>query len=78
MRDGLAARLERWGGRPTLVAVAAMNAIAGLATAAILAPHSFGADADTFRRCALIVTEGRIDCGFLYSPLAALVARPLT
>src|SRR5450759_2939365 len=26
LRDGLAARLERWSGRPTLVAVAAMNA----------------------------------------------------
>lgn len=77
-RNGLAARLERWGGRPTLVAVAAMNAITGLAAAAILAPLSFGQDADEFRRCARFVAEGRIDCGFLYPPLAALVALPLT
>jgi len=77
-RDGLAARLERWGGRPTLVAVAAMNAITGLAVAVIVAPLSFGADADYIRRCALCVAEGGIDCGFIYSPLAALVARPLT
>jgi hypothetical protein len=77
-RDGLAARLERWSGRPTLVAVASMNAITGLAAAALLAPRSFGADADTFRRCALLAAEGRIDCGSLYSPLFALVARPLT
>lgn len=76
-RDGLGSRLERWSGRPTLVAVAAMNAITGLAVAAILAPPSFGADADTFRRCAS-AAEGRIDCGSLYSPLLALVARPLT
>ena len=78
-RNGLAARLERWRGRPTLVAVAAMNAITGFAVAAILAPSAFGADADTFRGCALFVAEGRTDfCGSLYSPLFALVARPLT
>jgi len=78
-RDGLAARLQRWSGRPTLVAVAALNAITGLAAAATLAPVAFGADANTFRRCALFVAEGRIDfCGFLYSPLTAFVARPLT
>jgi hypothetical protein len=74
----LAARLERWSGRPTLVAVAAMNAITGLAAAVILAPLSFGADADYFRRGALSVAEGQILSGFRYSPLTALVARPLT
>ena len=79
VRDRLAARLERWSGRPTLAAVAAMNAITGLAAAAILAPSAFGADAGTFRGRALSVAEGRIDfCGFLYSPLFALIARPLT
>jgi Glycosyltransferase family 87 len=78
-RDRLAARLERWSGRPTLVAVAAMNAITGLAAAAILAPVAFGADANAFRGCALWVAEGRTDfCGFLYAPPTALVARPLT
>ena len=78
LRDGLAARLERWSGRPTLVAVAAMNAITGLAATVYLAPLTFGADADYFRRCALFVAEGRTDCGFVYSPLAALLAQPLT
>ena len=78
-RDRLAVRLERWSGRPTLVAVAAINAITGLAAAAVLAPLSFGQDAAEFRRCAVLVAEGQIDfCGYLYSPLAALVARPLT
>jgi len=70
--------LERWSGRPLLVAVAAMNGITGLAVAAILAPTAFGADADTFRQCASFAAEGRTDCGFLESPLFALVARPLT
>jgi Glycosyltransferase family 87 len=75
----LATRLKRLSGRPTLVAVAAMNAITGLAAAATLAPVAFGADANTFRGCALWVAEGRTDfCGFLYAPLTALVARPLT
>ena len=76
--DRLAILLERWSGRPLLVAVAAMNGITGLAVAAILAPTAFGADAGTFRRCALFVVGGRTDCGFLVSPLFALVARPLT
>ena len=78
LRHRLAARLERWGGRPALVAIAAMNAITGLAAVAILAPLTFGVDAEYFRRCALFAAEGRIDCDFVYSPLAALVARPLT
>jgi hypothetical protein len=78
-RDRLAAALMRWSGRPTLVAVAAMNAITGLAAAAILAPGSFGQDADVFRACAVFVAAGRSGfCGFLYSPLTALIARPLT
>ena len=62
-RHGVAAWLERWSGRPTLVAVAAMNAISGLAVAATLAPLSFGADAYTFRQCASFAAEGRTDCG---------------
>ena len=77
-RAGTGALLERWSGRPLLVAVAAINAITGLATVVILAPLIFGDDADTFRRCALFLAEGRTDCSFPYPPLAALVARPLT
>ena len=61
-----------------LVAVAALNAITGLGAAWLLAPLSFGADADTIRRCALFLAEGRTDCSFPYPPLTALVARPLT
>ena len=76
--DRLAILLERWSGRPLLVGVAAMNGMTGLAVAAILAPTAFGADADTFRQCASFAAEGRTDCGFLESPLFALVARPLT
>ena len=77
-RAGTRALLERWSGRPLLVAVAAVNATMGLAVAAILGPLAFGADADTIRRCALFLSEGRTDCGFPYPPLTALAARPLT
>jgi hypothetical protein len=70
--------LARYGGRPTLVAVATMNVVTGLAAAAVLAPLSFGRDADAFRRGAIAIETGHIDPDFLYSPLAALVARPLT
>ncbi len=63
-RDRLAAALARWSGRPTLVAVAVVNALTGIAIAAYLAPAAFGADADLFRRCALVVAEGRAgSCG---------------
>ena len=77
-RDRLAALLERWSGRPTLFAVAVMNVITGLGLGATLAPMA-GWDSGLYRRCALLLAEGRTDfCGFLYSPLTALVARPLT
>jgi len=76
--DGRLARwLEAWSGRPTLFAVAAINAITGIAIAAILGPHWFGADASTYRQCAQSAAEGA-DCGSLYPPLAALAFRPLT
>lgn len=69
--------MDRWGGRPTLFAVAVMNAILGIAIAFVLGPRVFGTDANTYRTCAQSVVNGA-DCGFLYPPLAALVARPLT
>jgi len=76
--DRLAAGLVRYGGRPTLFAVAVMNAITGLGLAATIA-GAFGADSGLFRQCALLLAEGQTEfCGFLYSPLTALVARPLT
>lgn len=75
----LAAVLERWSGRPTLFAVAIMNVITGLGVGATIAVGSFGADSGEYRRCALLLTEGATDfCGFPYSPLMALAARPLT
>jgi hypothetical protein len=78
-RDRLAALLERWSGRPTLFAVAVMNVITGLGLGAGIAAANFGGDSGLYRRCALLLAEGRTDfCGFLYSPLTALVARPLT
>ena len=55
-----------------------MNAITGLAFAVVLAPGVLGADAATFRRCAQFAADGRLDCGLLYPPLAALAFRPLT
>ncbi len=45
--------LGRYAGRPTLLAVAAMNLVTGLGVAAILAPLSFGGDVDIFRRGAV-------------------------
>ena len=78
LRDRLGARLERWSGRPTLFAVAAMNAITGLGVAAVLAPVWFGVDVGTFRRCAQLAAEGRTDPCSFYTPMFALVARPLT
>ena len=64
-------------GRPALVAIAAMNAITGLVAAVVLAPVAFGADAGFYRDCAMGV--GAPGCASsLYSPLAAIVAWPLT
>ncbi len=69
--------LGRFAGRPTLLAVAAMNAITGIAAAAILAPLSFGGDVDVFRRGAAALEHGAFATDFLYSPLAGLLLRPL-
>ena len=78
-RDRLAALLVRWSGRPTLFAVAVMNVITGLGLGATIAEEVFGADSGLYRRCALLLAEGGTEsCGMLYSPLTALVARPLT
>ncbi|MFN8629633.1 MAG: glycosyltransferase family 87 protein [Chloroflexota bacterium] len=74
----LAARLEPFRGRPSLVAIATMNLITGFVALAVLAPLSFGADAAAYRRGALAVAAGGYDKDFLYTPLAALLATPLT
>ena len=54
-----------------------MNAMTGLAVLILLGPASFGADAATYRECARVAAESG-GCGFLYAPLMALAARPLT
>ena len=62
-----------------LIAVVVMNVITGLGLGASIAAANFGGDSGLYRRCALLLAEGQPDfCGFLYSPLTALVARPLT
>lgn len=70
--------LARYGGRPFLVALATANAITGIVAAFILAPLSFGLDAMAFRDGATAIAAGTFDVDFLYTPLAGLVARPLT
>ena len=71
--------LERWSGRPTLFAVVVMNVITGLGLGAGIGAANFGGDSGLYRHCALLLAEGQTAfCGFLYSPLMALVARPLT
>ena len=78
-RDRFAALLTRWSGRPTLLAIAVMNVITGVGLGAIIAGANFGADSGLYRQCAVLLAEGQTEfCGFLYSPLMALAARPLT
>lgn len=79
LRDRLTLVLERWSGRPTLFAIAVMNAITGLGFAVKEGHDVFGADSGLYRQCAVLLADGQTEfCGFLYSPLTALVARPLT
>jgi hypothetical protein len=78
-RDRLSEAVDRWSGRPTLVAIALMNVITGLAMGATIARANFGGDSGLYRQCAVLLAEGHTEfCGFLYSPLMALAARPLT
>jgi hypothetical protein len=78
-RVRLRVTLERWSGRPTLFAVAVMNVITGVGLGAYIAADNFGGDSGLYRQCAVLLAEGQTQfCGFLYSPLMALVARPLT
>jgi Glycosyltransferase family 87 len=77
-RSRISAGLARYAGRPTLVAIAAMNVMTGAVAAWILAPLSFGADVETYRRGAEGIRDGVYAYGFLYSPLAGALAAPLT
>ena len=77
--DRVGTALSRWSGRPALFALAVMNVLTGLALGASIAGATFGADSGLYRRCALLLVEGQTEfCRFLYSPLTALAARPLT
>ncbi len=62
-----------------MFALAVMNVFTGLATGVTIAGATFGADSGLYRRCAVLLADGQNEfCGFLYSPLTALIARPLT
>ena len=78
VRARVIAGLDQRAGRTVLVALAAMNGMTGLAFAWILAPLSAGADVETYRRGAEGIRDGTYAYGFLYSPLAGLLATPLT
>jgi hypothetical protein len=59
-----------------LVAIAAMNALTGIAIAIVLGPVAIGADARTYRDCAAAAAQS--GCAFMYPPSAAIVMQPLT
>lgn len=62
-----------------LFAVAVMNGITGTVFAATIAAANFGGDSGLYRQCAVLLAAGRTDfCGFFYSPLTEIAARPLT
>jgi hypothetical protein len=78
-RDRLSEFALRWSGRPTLLAIAFMNLITGLAMGAGIAGANFGVDSGLYRECAVLLSQGQREfCGFLYSPLMSLAAQPLT
>lgn len=64
--------------RPLLVAIAALNAIFGIAAAWILFPLTFGSDAEIYRRGAQGIHDGLIAKDFLYPPLTGILLTPLT
>jgi len=65
-----------WLGRPTLFAIAAMNAVTGIATAVVLAPLAWGQDANFYRGCGVALSSGKA-CESLYPPLTSYAALPL-
>jgi hypothetical protein len=70
--------VDRWSGRPTLLALTMLNTITGVAMGASIARANFGVDSSLYRQCAVVFAQGQTEfCGFLYSPLMALAARPL-
>lgn len=78
-RERLLKASGRWSGRPTLLAIALMNAITGLGMGVGIAGANFGVDSGLYRHCAVLLAGGdRQFCGFLYSPLMAVAAQPLT
>ncbi len=77
-RAQLAAVLARWGGRPTLLAVAIVNLVAFMVLVPYINPANLGADAMTYRRCAVMLAQGAGFCGAPYPPLMAVAALPLS
>ena len=77
-RDRLAAMLARWGGRPTLLAVAVINVVSFIVIAPYIAPANYGLDVGTFRQCAVALTQGVAYCGSPYPPLMGVAALPLS
>ena len=76
-RDRVRILLDRYSGRPMLVAIAAMNLITGGVAAWILAPLSFGSDVDFLRRGGQGLLDGTPVHDFVFSPLCAALAVPL-
>lgn len=74
----LSGRLTRLEGRPALAAIAAVNLVTGLAALWVLAPLSFGRDAETFRDGSIGIAHGTMAYGFLYAPLFGWFLTPLT
>jgi hypothetical protein len=61
-----------------LASIAVMNAITGVAIAALLSSAALGADARAYRECAAAMAAMRFDCSFMYPPAAAVAMQPLT
>lgn len=74
----LSARVKRLEGRPALVAIAAANFVTGVFALSVLAPLSFGRDAETFREGAIGIAHGTMAYGFLYAPLFGWILTPVT
>lgn len=64
--------------RLLLAAIATINGISGLWALTLLGPLAAGADVETYRRGVMGVQAGVYAPGFLYAPLVAVLAMPLT
>lgn len=74
----LVQRIERFSGRPFWFALALLNAITGVAAAVILAPYTWAADVDFLRRGAEGFLQHVAVADFVFTPLCAVIAVPLS